>query len=171
MKATAIAHPNIALSKYWGKQERSGNYPATPSLSVTLSGLATETTVEYSDSFPADSIFLAGKPAGAAFAKRAGEMLSRIRTKAPTPFAKVDTSNDFPTASGLASSASGFAALATACAAAAGLNWNQEMLSDLARQSSASAARSIYGGFVELAAEPNAEMLAAQEIAPFNHMD
>ena len=45
MKATAIAHPNIALAKYWGKLEHGHNLPAVPSLSVTLAGMSTTTRV------------------------------------------------------------------------------------------------------------------------------
>ena len=41
----ARAHPNIALIKYWGKQTRAGNLPATPNLSITLDSLATDTVV------------------------------------------------------------------------------------------------------------------------------
>ena len=45
--ATAIAHPNIALAKYWGKRRGEGNIPAVPSLSVTLAGMSTTTTVSF----------------------------------------------------------------------------------------------------------------------------
>ena len=48
-QATALAHPNIALVKYWGKQAGSHNIPATPSLSVTLDTLATRTSVRESE--------------------------------------------------------------------------------------------------------------------------
>ena len=58
--------------------------------------------------------------------------------------------NDFPTASGLASSASGFAALAVAASHAAGLALSPRALSVLARQGSGSAVRSIFGGFVRM---------------------
>jgi hypothetical protein len=80
-------------------------------------------------------------------------MLDRVRREARLRLkARVSSHNHFPTAAGLASSASGFAALAAAASAAAGLRSNPRRLSALARASSASAARSIYGGFVELPA-------------------
>jgi diphosphomevalonate decarboxylase len=60
--------------------------------------------------------------------------------------------NSFPTAAGLASSSSGFAALAGACARVAGREPTPSELSALARVGSASAARSIFGGFVLLPA-------------------
>jgi diphosphomevalonate decarboxylase len=82
---------------------------------------------------------------------RATALLDSVRRAAGwTTSARVVSVNDFPTASGLASSASGFAALALASVRAAGLDWSAERVADLARRSSASAARSIFGGFVEL---------------------
>jgi diphosphomevalonate decarboxylase len=154
MRATAVAHPNIALSKYWGKRDGEGNVPAVPSLSVTLSGLLTRTEVTFDASLDADSLVLGGRPADAAAVRRASELLDRVRAAAgQSARARVVSTNDFPTASGLASSASGFAALALAASRAAGLDWSRERVAELARQSSASAARSLYGGFVELDGE------------------
>ena len=171
--ATAIAHPNIALAKYWGKRDGDGNYPAVPSLSVTLAGLATRTRVELRDDEAADRLILNGEPADARALARATELLDRVREAAGTRArAVIETANDFPTASGLASSASGFAALAVAAVRAAGLDWGAERSSDLARRSSASAARSLFGGFVELDArlEPGDAVLAARPVAPVDHL-
>ena len=177
--ATAIAHPNIALAKYWGKREGEGNYPAVPSLSVTLDGLATRTRVELRDDAPADRLVLNGAPADPRALARATVLLDRVRQAAGTGArAVVESANDFPTASGLASSASGFAALAVAAVRAAGLDWGAERTSDLARRSSASAARSLFGGFVELEAGPPAASspeapqpsLSARPLAPADHL-
>src|SRR5690606_38409494 len=86
--------------------------------------------------------------------------------------AVVKSRNHFPTAAGLASSASGFAALAAAGAAALGLDATPTELSRLARQSSASAARSIYGGFVELPkGKPGDAKLAAKPLHDADHWD
>ena len=170
--ATALAHPNIALSKYWGKRDGGGNYPAVPSLSVTLAGLATRTRVELRDDVPADRLLLNGEPADARALERATVLLDRVRAAAGTSSrAVIESANDFPTASGLASSASGFAALAVAAVRAAGLDWGAERTSDLARRSSASAARSLFGGFVELDAGPESGAggdapLSARAVAP-----
>jgi diphosphomevalonate decarboxylase len=147
----AVAHPNIALAKYWGKRGGEGNVPAVPSLSVTLAGLATTTRVTFDGSLAADVLVLNGNEADARALARAAELLGRVRAASGTrAHARVESTNDFPTASGLASSASGFAALALAATRAAGLDWTAEQIADLARQSSASAARSVFGGFVEL---------------------
>jgi diphosphomevalonate decarboxylase len=64
--------------------------------------------------------------------------------------ALVTSVNNFPTAAGLASSASAFAALAAAAASAAGLAVSPTRLSEWARRGSGSAARSVFGGFVEM---------------------
>lgn len=62
----------------------------------------------------------------------------------------VRSRNDFPTAAGLASSSSGFAAMAAACVDAAGLPVEASEISALARGGSVSAARAAFGGFVGL---------------------
>jgi len=150
LEAVAVAHPNVALSKYWGKREGEGNFPAVPSLSVTLEGLTTRTRVRWRRE-AAHRLVLGGQVADPAAAARAFALLDKVRRDAGlTETAEVESDNDFPTASGLASSASGFAALALAAVRAAGVDWDAARISDLARQASASAARSVFGGFVEL---------------------
>jgi diphosphomevalonate decarboxylase len=172
-RATAVAHPNIALAKYWGKREDGHNLPAVPSLSVTLAGMATTTTVTFDPSLAADSFTLAGKPAGGGPTGRVVTLLDRVREAAGMSHrAIVSSSNDFPTAAGLASSASAFAALALAASAAAGLGWGADQVSDLARRSSVSAARSALGGFAELrAGKPGDVFLAATPVAAEDHLD
>jgi diphosphomevalonate decarboxylase len=150
--ATAVAGTNIALVKYWGKRDAALNLPAAGSLSLTLDGLGTRTTVRFSDALAADAVVLGGAPAGAKETARVSAFLDRVRARATiTTRAEVVTVNDMPTASGLASSASGFAALAVAATRAAGLAPTPAELSELARLGSGSAARSIFGGFVEMA--------------------
>ncbi|MBX3188245.1 MAG: diphosphomevalonate decarboxylase [Labilithrix sp.] len=149
--ATAVAHPNIALAKYWGKRAGEGNVPAVPSLSVTLAGMSTTTSVTFDETLVDDELVLGGAMAVGRPKARASELLDRVRAAAGIATrARVVSTNDFPTASGLASSASGFAALALASVRAAGLDWRADEVADLARRSSASAARSVFGGFVEL---------------------
>ncbi|MCL2779337.1 MAG: diphosphomevalonate decarboxylase [Polyangiaceae bacterium] len=150
--ATASAHPNIALAKYWGKCPGSANVPAVPSLSVTLSGMSTTTTVSFDDTLLHDELVINDARMGGRSLARASALLDVVRAEAnmTARSARIVSKNDFPTASGLASSASGFAALALAAVRAAGLDWSLSQVSDLARRSSASAARSLFGGFVEL---------------------
>jgi diphosphomevalonate decarboxylase len=172
--ATAVAHPNVALSKYWGKREGSGNFPAVPSLSVTLNGLATRTRVRWRRDAAGDRVVLNGRELDRQEAARALELLTRVRgATGSTDWADVETTNDFPTASGLASSASGFAALALAAVGSAG-GWDAARISDLARRASASAARSVFGGYVELEAGPPSpraeDVLAARSVAGADHL-
>jgi diphosphomevalonate decarboxylase len=146
--ASASACANIALVKYWGKRSGPGNLPAEGSLSLALDALKTETRVTFDDTLAADELELDGAPADG---KRVTGFLDLIRERAKSMArARVITRNHFPTASGLASSASGFAALAAAATRAAGLEIAPRELSRLARQGSGSAARSIFGGFVRM---------------------
>jgi diphosphomevalonate decarboxylase len=166
-QATALAHPNIALAKYWGKVPGSDNAPAVPSLSVTLAGMTTTTTVEFSADFSADHLELNGAEADATALRRASGLLDEVRAEAGLKVpARIRSRNDFPTAAGLASSASGFAALAVAARSAAGLPRDPARESNLARRASASSARSLFGGFVELPAgrENEHRFLPAQQV-------
>ncbi len=151
--ASAVAHSNIALIKYWGKSDTARNLPAVPSLSLTLDGLTTTTQVRFEPDLTSDRVMLDGSDVVGRERERVVELLDRARALARTgSSAVVSSRNDFPTAAGLASSASGFAALALAATRALGLSLTPSELSALARQSSASAARSLFGGFVNLLA-------------------
>lgn len=156
---TATACANIALVKYWGKRTRVGahNLPAAGSLSLTLSALTTTTTVEFVVGLAEDELVLDGKVAAAAERARTSAWLDQVRARASlTTRARVVSHNDFPTASGLASSASGYAALALAASRAAGLALDDRALSILAREGSGSAARSVFGGLVRMHAGASA---------------
>ncbi len=146
---TARAHPNIALVKYWGKRDEAWHLPVTGSLSITLDVFVTVTGVTVDDDLPADRVELGGAPATPEFTARVTGFLDLVRELAGSPApARVTTVNHGPTGAGLASSASGFAALAVAAAAAYGVELDPRALSRLARRGSGSAARSIHGGFV-----------------------
>jgi diphosphomevalonate decarboxylase len=159
--AAASAGTNIALVKYWGKRDSALNLPATGSLSLTLAGLGSETEVRFLPERPAaagDRVTLDGRPADAGFGARVSRFLDLVRQQSGLALAaEVTTRNSVPTAAGLASSASGFAALALAASRAAGLTLEPAALSALARRGSGSAARSIFGGFVEMSAGERAD--------------
>ncbi|MEE2788848.1 MAG: diphosphomevalonate decarboxylase [Myxococcota bacterium] len=152
MKATAISSVNIALVKYWGKRDPETNWPAVGSISMTLDGLGTETTVEFDSTLEADVFILNGVERQDA---KVTGLLNRIRTVAGLgEYAHISSINTVPTASGLASSASGMSALGFAAWHAAGLS-NDGLLKpgkflDLVRIGSGSAPRSLIGGIVEL---------------------
>ncbi len=145
------AHSNIALVKYWGKRNIPLNIPAVGSISITLDALYTETAVSFDQTLPEDRLVLNGQKAREKESARVSLFLNRVREMAGIKsFARVESVNNFPTAAGLASSASAFAALAVAATKAAGMDLSVRDLSVLARLGSGSAARSLFGGFVEM---------------------
>ncbi|MCP4603152.1 MAG: diphosphomevalonate decarboxylase [Proteobacteria bacterium] len=144
-RARALA--NLALVKYFGKRDISLNLPAAGSLSLTLEPLATTTEVSFIKELINDEVLLENKPVFDRPLKRVSSFLDIVRNMAGTKArARVTTSNSFPTAAGLASSASGFAALALAATRALDMDLDSDALSALARQGSGSASRSIPGG-------------------------
>ncbi len=147
--ATFEAPPNIALVKYWGVRDAARVLPYNSSLSVTLRGMRSRTSVRFDPALRDDRVVLNGAAASGNPRAAVVAMLDRVRARAALDGrAEVLSDNNFPTASGLASSASGFAALAGAAGAAAGLRLTPRDLSRLARLGSGSASRSVFGGFV-----------------------
>lgn len=148
-RATARAHANIALVKYWGKRDERLFLPANGSLSLTLDGLFTTTTVAFGEG-PQDRLVLDGVEVTGPGLEKVSRFLDLVAgTPGQRPSALVTSRNDVPTAAGLASSASAFAALAMAATAALDRKPDAAELSRLARQGSGSACRSVFGGFVE----------------------
>ena len=148
---TAVAHPNIALVKYWGKRYERLNLPAVGSISITLDTLESRTQLRPSPELTTDQFVINGVPAPEAQQQRIQRFLDLFRAHTgKSQFFTVTSTNNFPTGAGLASSASGFAALAVAANAAFGNPFNPRELSVIARQGSGSAARSIFGGWVEM---------------------
>lgn len=149
LKATAKAPANIAFIKYWGKKNASLRLPENDSLAMCLDKEFTITTVAFHQNLPQDQIIIDGQKVQAEEKMRVASHLNRIRKLAKIKlFAQVESQNSFPSAAGLASSASGFAALTLAAAKAAGLNLTEKDLSRLARLGSGSACRSLPSGFV-----------------------
>ncbi len=153
---TVKANANIALIKYWGKRDQALNLPATGSLSLTLDALSTSTTLSFDSALAGDQIHLNQQTATGVAAQRISHFLDLVHSYVQPqggarPAAIVRSHNNFPTAAGLASSASGFAALALAASTALNAGLDKQQLSMLARRGSGSAARSIYGGIVEMA--------------------
>lgn len=146
--AVARAHSNIALVKYWGKRDAALNIPAVGSISVTLEALYTDTRVTFRPDLAHDEFWIDGSRSDAT---RVSRVLDLVRARVGhEQRVVVSSTNNFPTGAGLASSASGFAALAVAATGAAGLELTDRELSILARRGSGSAARSILGGFAEM---------------------
>jgi len=149
MQATAIAQPNIALIKYWGKRDIDRNLPAVGSISITLSELQTQVSVDLNIDQSTDVLFV-NEDENPAMLPRISACLDRV-LGSDRPRARIRSRSNFPIAAGLASSASAFAATTVAAAGAGNLSLGTEELARLAGASSGSAARSLYGGFTELA--------------------
>jgi diphosphomevalonate decarboxylase len=167
--ATAVAHPNIALCKYWGKRDRALNLPATPSLSLTLSPFTTRTSVNWGAD--ADEAWMNGQLLDGREARRIFMCLDLLDPWRPR--CVVTTENNFPTAAGLASSSSGFAALVRAADAASGRQRPIEELAVAARRGSGSATRSLFGGWVEWGMGTKADGSDSHgvPVAPADHWD
>jgi len=147
--ATAQAHPNIALVKYWGKRDPELNLPSVPSLSITLDTLTSTTQVEFAETFSQDEFLLNGE-SNEPMTMRVSRCLDWFRDLATSELhARVVSDNNFPTAAGLASSAAGFAALVVAANHALDLGLDRTQLSQFARRASGSAGRSLFSGFAE----------------------
>jgi diphosphomevalonate decarboxylase len=170
--ATALACSNIAFVKYWGNRNDRLNIPANGSISMNLDGLYTRTQVVFDPALTEDQLVLNGEPVNGSGLQRVSVILERVRRLSnQVIFARVDSTNNFPTAVGIASSASAFAALSLAASAALGLRLSERDLSRLARLSSGSACRSIPGGFVEWQAGHDDHDSYAFSIASAEHWD
>lgn len=149
-KATGLAHPNIALIKYWGNQDDNLRLPANPSLSMNLGDLHTVTSVTFRHDLRNDELTINRGAVTGPGLERVRASLDLIRARAGLKLsARVESESNFPVGSGVASSAAAFAALAVAGAAAAGLALSEAELSWLARRGSGSASRSVPGGYCQ----------------------
>ncbi|KAJ1676007.1 diphosphomevalonate decarboxylase [Spiromyces aspiralis] len=162
-EVTVTAPVNIAVIKYWGKRNKKLILPTNPSLSCTLSQdhLHTCTTVRASPTFDRDRLWLNCVEERIEASERllncitaTRQLRAELESKDPSlaPLSKwglhICSQNNFPTAAGLASSASGYAALVSALAKLFELPLSEEDQSKIARTGSGSACRSMFGGFV-----------------------
>lgn len=150
-------HPSLALIKYWGKLPGGVNIPATTSIAVGLDELSTVSEIRLIEG--ESRLEIDGRWGDLKSLAPFSEELSRHGIEAGI---EVRSTNSFPGSAGLASSSSGFAALALGIAAAAELSLSLPSLSSLARLGSGSAARAVYGGFTRL--EAGSE--AAEQLYP-----
>ncbi len=162
MRATATAQPNIALIKYWGKRDTALNLPAVGSISITLSDLFTSMTVDFDDALEQDVLHV-NNERNDTLLPRLSHALD-IAAGDARPRARIHSECNFPIAAGLASSASSFAAVVVAASAAMGIERSVGELANLAGRASGSAARSLYGGFVEL--ENSGDAVVVSELLP-----
>ena len=145
----AIAHPNFALIKYWGKADVSNNLPDMSSISITIDTLFSTTKVSFDSSLKNDLWILNNIEQ-----ESLGQIEPTINYlksfKAVKDPCLIESINNFPTAAGLASSASGVASIVIAINESFNLNLSEKELVDAAILGSGSAPRSLYPGFVHL---------------------
>ncbi|KAI9253455.1 diphosphomevalonate decarboxylase [Phascolomyces articulosus] len=183
---TCTAPVNIAVIKYWGKRDTELILPTNDSLSVTLSQdiLHSKTTISASKEYTQDRLWLNGKEEDITKNKRMHNCFRETRAlrqkmeqadaslePLSTYNVRVCSENNFPTAAGLASSASGLAALVYTLAQLFDLDVTVSELSRIARQGSGSACRSLFGGFVAWEkgeAKDGSDSMAVQ-VAPESH--
>jgi len=170
--AAAVSHPNIAFIKYWGNRQDDLRLPANGSISMTLGGLLTRTSVRFDSQLEADQLTVNGQPASEEARLRVSAHLDYIRSLSRSAeYAVVESQSDFPSAAGLASSASAFASLTLAACAAASLELDPRDISRIARRGSGSACRSVFGGFVEAYTGETDLYGYAQQLAAPDHWD
>jgi len=173
MKATAIAPANIAFIKYWGKVDPVIRVPNNNSISMNLSQMTTTTTVEFLPKLLKDDVTFIGEDViKETEVERISKALDAVRKKTGSHFfAKVVTKNSFPKATGIASSASGFASLAVASFHALKYSISEKDLSVFCRQLSGTACRSIPDGFVEWKKGTGSDESYAYELYPPDYWD
>ncbi|MEZ4637537.1 MAG: diphosphomevalonate decarboxylase [Caldilineaceae bacterium] len=172
--ATYRVGSNIAFIKYWGVADATINIPLNNSISMTLADAHTTTTVTWDveGALAADEVTVDGERFSPQKAQRVVDHLDRLRALACVDYrAQVTSANNFPMASGIASSASGFAALTVAGCAALGLDLDPTRLSAIARRGSGSASRSLFGGFVEWEQGHDDVTSVARQLYPADHWD
>ncbi|MEO8082947.1 MAG: diphosphomevalonate decarboxylase [Ardenticatenales bacterium] len=177
-RATAVAPSNIAFVKYWGNLDHALRLPFNDSVSMNLSAATTATTVAFDDALAADALAIDGReydaqsPADRPAIERVSRHLDLLRGRAGVATrARVASANSFPMGTGIASSASAFAALTLAAEAALGLRLDEAARSAIARRGSGSAARSVPDGFVRWRVAADDAGSFAESIAPSDHWD
>lgn len=172
MTATATAPANIAFIKFWGKRDAKLNIPYNDSISMNLSNCQTETSVEIDPKLKIDEIRVNGEEVQGGKRERVILVLEEARRLAGSKhLAKVESKNNFPTGAGIASSASGFSALALAASWAYGLKLSPREVSKLARLGSGSACRSIPDGFTYWKKGTNHDSSYAVQFAPVGYWE
>lgn len=171
-KSTAAACSNVPFIKYWGNRDAARRVPLNDSISMNLDHATTTTTVAFDEQLNEDEVMIGDKAATELAKARVVEHLNRIRALAKMETkARVESHNTFPMGVGIASSASGFAALTLAGTHAAGLDLSEKELSMLARRASGSASRSVPGGFVEWVTGSDIDQSYATSIAQPDYWD
>jgi diphosphomevalonate decarboxylase len=177
LNTISVSSPsNIALIKYWGMSDAQKILPNNASLSMTLKHCVSYCTLSSQTRGATDEILWKtadGSLTPAQTSMRFGieQHLEQLRRHYDDwqPL-RIATTNNFPTGAGIASSASGFSALALAFALRFEQALDNPALSHLARLSgSGSAARSVVGGFVQWPGDAGHAQAPVQQLFPAQH--
>lgn len=172
MKTTAKAYSNVALVKYWGKKDDKLRLPMNNSISMTTDAHGATVTVDFSEEYVKDTAVINEQEATGNVLERTIKHIELIRKIAGIKlFARGEARTTLPIGIGLASSASGFAALTAAACSAAGMKLSDRELSIISRQGSGSSCRSIYGGFVEWNSGNSSDTSYSVQLADQNWWD
>jgi len=151
-EVTAIAHPNFALIKYWGKADSIQNIPAMSSISLTVDTLASTTQISQQPEVQENIWELNGERQS-----DLGQILPTLDYLSEVGEVKepclIQSDNNFPTAAGLASSASGVASIVVAYNRFFDLGLTNKQMTKAAMLGSGSAPRSLLSGLVLLDVE------------------
>jgi len=168
-EVTAIAHPNFALIKYWGKADSKSNMPAMSSISLTIDSLTSTTKISINADSPEDIWMLNGKDQDDL--GRINPVLKYLnKISRNNSGCIIKSENNFPTSAGLASSASGIASLVISYNKLFKVGMSFDQLVKASMIGSGSAPRSLLGGFVFLNIEdqPNSKTILEPEEWPLS---
>ncbi|EOW2822205.1 diphosphomevalonate decarboxylase [Streptococcus pyogenes] len=142
---TVTSYANIAIIKYWGKENQAKMIPSTSSISLTLENMFTTTSVSFlPDTATSDQFYINGVLQNDEEHTKISTIIDQFR-KPGQAFVKMETQNNMPTAAGLSSSSSGLSALVKACDQLFDTQLDQKALAQKAKFASGSSSRSFFG--------------------------
>lgn len=142
---TVTSYANIAIIKYWGKENQAKMIPSTSSISLTLENMFTTTSVSFlPDTATSDQFYINGILQNDEEHTKISAIIDQFRQPGQA-FVKMETQNNMPTAAGLSSSSSGLSALVKACDQLFDTQLDQKALAQKAKFASGSSSRSFFG--------------------------
>ncbi|HER8310133.1 TPA: diphosphomevalonate decarboxylase [Streptococcus pyogenes] len=142
---TVTSYANIAIIKYWGKENQAKMIPSTSSISLTLENMFTTTSVSFlPDTATSDQFYINGVLQNDEEHTKISAIIDQFRQPGQA-FVKMETQNNMPTAAGLSSSSSGLSALVKACDQLFNTQLDQKALAQKAKFASGSSSRSFFG--------------------------
>ncbi|HHD4683274.1 TPA: diphosphomevalonate decarboxylase [Streptococcus pyogenes] len=142
---TVTSYANIAIIKYWGKENQAKMIPSTSSISLTLENMFTTTSISFlPDTATSDQFYINGVLQNDEEHTKISAIIDQFRQPGQA-FVKMETQNNMPTAAGLSSSSSGLSALVKACDQLFNTQLDQKALAQKAKFASGSSSRSFFG--------------------------